>query len=93
LPDLPTVDESGVPGYEYNSWNAVFVPKGTPRSTINTLHAAIQKALADPDVVRAYAAQGLAPSGSASPEAFARYFRADFDRIAKLVQIAGIKPE
>ena len=93
LPDLPTVDESGVPGYEYNSWNAVFVPKGTPRPIVNKLHAAIQKALADPDVVKAFASQGLTPSGSESPEAFAKYFRGDFERIAKLVQIAGIKPE
>ena len=93
LPELPTVDEAGVPGYEYNSWNGFFVPKGTPRAIINKLHATIQKALADPEVVKAYAAQGLTPSGSESPEAFGRYFRGDFERIAKLVQIAGIKPE
>jgi tripartite-type tricarboxylate transporter receptor subunit TctC len=93
LPELPTVDEAGVPGYEYNSWNGFFVPKGTPRAIINKLHAAIQKALADPEVLKAYAAQGLTPSGSESPEAFARYFRGDFERIAKLVQVAGIKPE
>jgi tripartite-type tricarboxylate transporter receptor subunit TctC len=93
LPDLPTVDEAGVTGYEYGSWNGVFVPKGTPRTIITKLHANIQKALADPDVVKAYAAQGLAPSGNDSPEAFAKYFRGDFERITKLVQIAGIKPE
>ena len=93
LPDLPTVDESGVAGYEYVSWNGVFVPKGTPRAIVNTLHAAIQKALGDPDVVRGYAAQGLQPSGSESPADFAKFFRADFDRNAKLVKIAGVKPE
>jgi tripartite-type tricarboxylate transporter receptor subunit TctC len=93
LPELPTVDEAGVPGYEYGSWNAVFVPRGTTRAVVNKLHAAIQKALADPDVVKAYAAQGLTPSGSESPEAFSRYFRGDFNRIEKLVQIAGIRPE
>jgi tripartite-type tricarboxylate transporter receptor subunit TctC len=60
---------------------------------IATLHAAVQKALADPEVVRLYAAQGLQPSGSATPEEFARFFRADFDRNAKLVRIAGVKPE
>jgi tripartite-type tricarboxylate transporter receptor subunit TctC len=93
LPDLPTIDESGVAGYEYNSWNAVFAPKATPRAAIRRVHEAIQKALADPDVVKAYAAQGLTPSGSESPEAFAQFFRGDFDRVAKLVQVAGIKPE
>jgi tripartite-type tricarboxylate transporter receptor subunit TctC len=93
MPDLPTVDEGGVPGYEYVSWNGVFVPRGTPRAIVRTLHEAVQKALADPEVVRAYAAQGLQPSGSASPEEFAKFFRSDFDRNAKLVQVAGVKPE
>lgn len=93
MPDLPTVDEAGVPGFEYVSWNGVFVPKGTPRPIIRTLHGAIQRALADPDVIRAYAAQGLQPSGSNSPEDFGKFFLADFERNAKLVKIAGVKPE
>lgn len=93
LPDLPTIDEAGVPGYEYTSWNAVFAPQATPRPIIRTLHASLQKTLADPDVRQQYAHQGLVPLGSESPEAFARFVRADFDRIAKLVKIAGIKPE
>jgi tripartite-type tricarboxylate transporter receptor subunit TctC len=93
MPDLPTVDESGIAGYEYVSWNGVFVPKGTPRPVVRTLHAAVQKALGDPDVVRGYAAQALQPSGSESPEEFDRFFRADFERNAKLVKIAGVKPE
>lgn len=93
MPDLPTVDESGVPGYEYVSWNGVFVPRGTPRPIVRAWHAALQKALADPDVVRLYAAQGLQPSGSPSPEEFGKFFRDDFERNAKLVQLAGVKPE
>lgn len=93
LPDLPTVDESAVPGYEYVSWNGLFVPRGTPRTIVTKLHAVLQKALSDPDVVRLFAAQGLQPSGSATPDAFGRFFRADFQRNAKLVQLAGIKPE
>ena len=93
MPDLPTVDESGVPGYEYVSWNGVFVPKGTPRAIVKALHASLQKALADPEVVRLYAAQGLQPSGSESPEEFGKFFRADFERNAKLVKLAGVKPE
>ena len=93
MPDLPTVDESGVTGYEYVSWNGVFVPRGTPRPIVGRLHGAIQKALADPQVIAGYAAQGLQPSGSESPEEFGRFFRADFERNAKLVKIAGVKPE
>jgi len=91
--DLPTIDEAGVPGYEYNSWNAFFAPRGTPRPVIRTLHATVQKALADPEVRRLYAAQGLVPLGSASPEELGKFFREDFDRIGKLVNVAGIKPE
>jgi tripartite-type tricarboxylate transporter receptor subunit TctC len=93
LPDLPTLDEAGVPGYEYNAWNGVFAPKGTSRVVIRIVHATIQKALSDPEVTRQYANQGLPPAGSASPEQFAAFLRADYDRIARLVKIAGIKPE
>ena len=93
LPDLPTIEEAGVPGYEYNAWNGVFAPKGTSRAIIKSVHAALQKALADPDVKQQFANQGLPPSGSASPEAFAAFVRADYERIARLVKTAGIKPE
>jgi len=93
LPELPTIDEAGVRGYEFTSWNGFVAPKGMPRPYITTVHAAIQKALAAPEVKELYAAQNLVPLGSASPEEFGRFFRADFERVAKLVKIAGIKPE
>jgi tripartite-type tricarboxylate transporter receptor subunit TctC len=93
MADLPTVDEAGVAGYEYVSWNGVFVPKGTPHAVVARLHGSVQKALADTEVIRLYNAQGLHPSGSDSPGEFAKFFRADFDRNAKLVQIAGVRPE
>jgi tripartite-type tricarboxylate transporter receptor subunit TctC len=93
LPDLPTIDEAGVPGYEYTSWNGIFVPKGTPRPIIKRLHATIQKALAEPSVRQQFANQGLVPLGSASPEEFGKFVRSDYDRIGKLVKIAGIRPE
>jgi len=93
LPELPTIAEAGVPGYEYGSWTGVFAPRGTPRPAINTMFGAIQKALADPEVRKLYAVQGLSPATNKSPEAFDKYFRADYDRIVKIVQAAGIKPE
>lgn len=93
LPDLPTIDEAGVPGYEYTSWNGIFVPKGTPRPIIKRLHATIQKALAEPNVKQQFANQGLVPLGSPSPEEFGKFVRSDYDRIGKLVKIAGIRPE
>jgi len=93
MPELPTIAEAGVPGYEYTSWNGFFAPKGVPRAVITKVHATIQKVLAEPDVTQQYANQGLVPLGSASPEEFGRFFRADFDRIGKVVKVAGIKPE
>jgi tripartite-type tricarboxylate transporter receptor subunit TctC len=93
MPDLPTIAEAGVPGYEYTSWNSIFVPKGTPRAIIAKLHATTQKVLVEPDVKQHFANQGLSPLGSASPEAFGKFFRADFARMEKLVKVAGLKPE
>ena len=93
MPDLPTIDAAGVPGYEYTSWNGVFAPRGTSPAITRAWHAAIQKALAAPEVKQAYANQGLVPLGSASPEEFGRFVRADFARIEKLVRMAGITPE
>jgi tripartite-type tricarboxylate transporter receptor subunit TctC len=93
LPELPTIAESGVPGYEFNSWNGFFAPRGTSRPIIKTLHSTIQTALAAPDVKAQFANQGLVPSGSVSPEEFGKFFRGDYERIAKLVKTAGIKPE
>ena len=93
LPELPTIAEAGVPGYEYNAWNGVFAPKDTPRAIVSTLHIAFQKALAGDEVKRQYADQGLTPQGSDSPQQFAAFMRADYERIARLVKIAGIKPE
>ena len=93
MPDLPTIAEGGVVGYEYNAWNGAFAPKGTPQSVIRILHGAIQKALADPLVRQQYESQGIPPQGSESPEQFAAFLRRDYERIARLVKIAGIKPE
>ena len=93
LPELPTLDEAGVTGYEFTSWNAFFAPRGMPRGPITAMHAAIGKALAEPDVRDAYTAQIMVPRASASPAEFARFFRADFERVAKLIKLAGIQPE
>jgi tripartite-type tricarboxylate transporter receptor subunit TctC len=93
LPEVPTIDESGVPGYEYVSWNGLFVPRKTPRPAVTTLFSTVRKALGDPEVIRLYAAQAVRPAPSASPEEFWKFFIADFERNEKLVKIAGVKPE
>jgi tripartite-type tricarboxylate transporter receptor subunit TctC len=93
LPDLPTLQEAGVRGYEYNAWNGVFAPRSTRRDVIDVNHAALQKVLADADVKRQFENQGLQPLGSASPEEFGAFVKTDYERIAKVVKLAGIKPE
>lgn len=60
IPDLPTIDESGVPGYDFTSWDGFFAPKGMPHPHLMAVHAAIQKTLADPEVKDMYTAQGMA---------------------------------
>jgi tripartite-type tricarboxylate transporter receptor subunit TctC len=92
-PEYPTIDESGVPGYEFTTWNGFFFPKGTPQRYVTIVFDAIEKALASPQVKELYTIQGLVPLGSASPEEFASYVRTDFERVGKLVKIAGITPE
>jgi tripartite-type tricarboxylate transporter receptor subunit TctC len=93
LPDMPTVEESGVPGYEFTSWNGFFAPRGTPRPVVRSLHGTVQKALTQSEVKDLYAAQLMTPLGSASPDEFGQFFRADFERVAKLVKVAGITAE
>ena len=93
LPELPTIAEAGVPGYEYVSWNGVLAPAGTPRAIVNGVHAVMRKVAAMPEVKEQFATQGLAPTASESPEEMMRMIRADYATIGKVVIAAGIKPE
>ena len=93
LPELPTIAEAGVPGYEFGSWNGVLAPAGTPRAIVNQVHGVMRKVAAMPDVKEQFAAQGLAPTASESPEEFARMIRTDYATIGKVVKAAGIKAE
>jgi tripartite-type tricarboxylate transporter receptor subunit TctC len=93
MPEVPTIDEAGVSGYEYTSWNAMFAPRKTPRDVIVKLHGVLQKILNDAEVRQQYAVQGLSPLGSASPDEFEKFYYAEYDRVARVVKIAGVKPE
>jgi tripartite-type tricarboxylate transporter receptor subunit TctC len=93
LPELPTVAEAGLPGYEFGSWNGVLAPAGTSRAIIRQVHGVMLKTAAMQDVKDQFALQGLAPAASASPEEFAKLIRDDFATIGKVVKMAGIKPE
>jgi tripartite-type tricarboxylate transporter receptor subunit TctC len=92
LPDIPTAAEAGLPGYFSMGWAGVVVPRGTPAAIIAKLNAAIVKALGAADVKEQFLTQGAEASPS-TPEEFARYIRADYDRIAKLAKTAGLTVE
>jgi len=92
FPELPTIAEAGVPGYEANNWNGVVVPRGTPAGVIERLHRDIVAVLGDAATSRRLAAQGLEPIGD-TPAQFARYLRNEAGKWGKLIRTAGIKPE
>ncbi len=88
LPDVPTIAEAGVPGYEMNPWIAVFAPAGTPKEITNRLNAEVNKALKQPEVAKSLANQALDP-WSGTPEEFDARLRADYEKYAKLVKLTG----
>ncbi|MCC6377623.1 MAG: tripartite tricarboxylate transporter substrate binding protein [Burkholderiales bacterium] len=93
LPDVPTIAESGLPGFEFATWIGIAAPAGTPKAIVDRIHAEMVKALAMPEVKEAFAKQGMVTAPSASPEAFARQIVAEKARIAALAKNIGIQPE
>jgi tripartite-type tricarboxylate transporter receptor subunit TctC len=93
LPDVPTTAELGMPEVGYTMWHGLYVAKGTPKETINTLNSALRKALADPGVKEKLKQLGTVafPDDQMSPEAHARLFASDLPRVAKLVESSGVK--
>jgi tripartite-type tricarboxylate transporter receptor subunit TctC len=92
LPELPTLAESGVPGYENSTWHGWLAPAGTPPAILNRLNAELVKSARAPDVVERLAPDGGEPVGSTA-EQFARYIAADMARWGKLVKETGIRFE
>jgi tripartite-type tricarboxylate transporter receptor subunit TctC len=89
LPDLPTIAESGLPGYEADNWYGVVTTAGTPRPIIDYLNAEIVRALWTPDVKQLLLLQGLEVHTSTPPE-FGAYMKSEFDKWAKVIKDAGI---
>ncbi|MGQ0523339.1 MAG: Bug family tripartite tricarboxylate transporter substrate binding protein [Betaproteobacteria bacterium] len=92
VPDLPTIAESGLPGYEANNWNGFFVPAKTPRPIINRLNKEITAALNAPDIKEFLFKQGL-DAAPGTPEEFAAYMKSEMAKWAKVIKAAGIKPQ
>src|SRR3954469_14658948 len=89
LPDMPTVAESGYPGYEVSTWFGYLAPAGTPAEVVNKLNAEINAALKNPDVQKKLVALG-AELDPGTPQAFGKYLEADMNRWAKVIKQAGI---
>ena len=89
LPDVPTLDESGVKGYESLSWSRIVAPAATPTPVIAKLNAAIERILAMPEVRKKFADMGVDPVGG-PPEAFARHIRAESEKWGRVVKAANI---
>ena len=88
-PEVPTVAESGYPGFEYVNWNALFAPAATPRAIISKLNTEVVKIMRDPDLAQKLVGQGAEPAPG-TPEQLAQYMRVDFDRWRKVIRAAGI---
>ena len=90
LPNVPTMSESGVPGYEATIWLGLMAPKGTPAAIINKLNAEVAKITSNPEVRRQWAAQGTAAMTMGTEE-FAQYVSADISKWAQIVKVSGVK--
>jgi len=91
-PDLPTIAESGLPGFDINTWFGIFVPANTSREVVERLHAEFTRALALPDVKERMLALGAEPVGS-RPDEFAAYIRAEGEKYARLIKASGAKAD
>lgn len=89
IPDVPTVAESGLPGFEVVGWFGIFAPAGTPRPVIATLNKGINEALRAPETQQRFARQGLIPGGG-TPEELDRFFRAEMKKWGALIKEVGL---
>jgi tripartite-type tricarboxylate transporter receptor subunit TctC len=90
LPDVPTLAEAGVPGYEVSPWFAVFMPASTPKPIVSKLNKALLDAMKDPDVVKRFETIGAEPVGS-TPDELARHLARESERWTQLITERGIK--
>ena len=90
LPDIPTIAESGVPGYDVSSWTAVVLPAGTPKEIISKLHSEIVQVLKKPDVAKIFNGMGMEIVGN-TPEEFSNIIKPEIQKWAKVIKQSGDK--
>ena len=91
-PELPTIAESGLPGFDISTWFGIFVAAGTPRDIVDRLHADFTRALAAPEVRERMLSLGAEPVGN-RPEEFAAYIRGEADKYARVIKASGAKAD
>jgi tripartite-type tricarboxylate transporter receptor subunit TctC len=92
LPDVPTIAESGLPGYQFDSWFGLLGPAATPPAEVNRVNAAMAKVLKDPVILERLDKQGIVPLAMSNAD-FAKLLAVDYERMAKVVKISGAKVE
>ncbi len=92
LPEVPTLAEAGVPGYEFEGWTGIAAPSGTPSAVIARLHAEIVRLVDTTEARDWFAAAGAEP-GLLSPDAFSQFIRDEHDKLGKVIRAAGIRAE
>jgi tripartite-type tricarboxylate transporter receptor subunit TctC len=91
LPDVPTVAESGFPGFEVSLWLGFFAPKGTPVSILNRLHSELVRTALSPEMKTQFERNGAEPMTNASSIELERLVRVEIDKYAKVIKAANIK--
>ena len=92
VPNLPTVIEAGIPGYDVGAWFGIVVPRGTPRARVNVLNSEIVRITRLPEAREQFAAQGAEAIGS-TPEAFGKHLRVEIDKWAKVAKAAKLRAD
>jgi tripartite-type tricarboxylate transporter receptor subunit TctC len=91
LPDVPTVAESGYPGFEVSLWLGFFAPRGTPTAIVNRLHSELVKVALSPEMKDQFERNGAEPATNASSIELERLVRTEIDKYAKVIKAANIK--
>jgi tripartite-type tricarboxylate transporter receptor subunit TctC len=91
LPDVPTLSQAGLKGYQSDQWFGVLAPAGTPKSIVDYLHREVVRALSSPEIIKRLAAEGSAVIAS-SPAEFSAYIKSQTQKWSAVVRDAGIKP-
>jgi tripartite-type tricarboxylate transporter receptor subunit TctC len=92
-PDIPTLDEGGLAGFELVAWQGIVAPAGVPRGIVDQLAAQITKLVADPATQNKLTAIALEPLSGSTPDSFAAYIKTEVDRWAQIVKNSGVEPE